>query len=207
MAQLKIIIADDQKMVRKAWNFFVSQMDKVTIVGEASNGSEVIQMLDVNDANLVLMDIDMPVMDGFQTAKIIKEKYPKTKMIALTVYNDKVSVKKMLDAGVLGYITKNSSFQELAEAIATVREGGQYLCSEIKLLLQNDSKDMEVPHLTIREKEIINLVAQGLSSKAIGEKFSLSIKTVESHRRNIYKKLKIKNVVELINYRNNHPLD
>jgi DNA-binding NarL/FixJ family response regulator len=203
MKNIKIIIADDHKMLRKAWNLLISQIPNVTIIGEASNGAEVLELLSKNHANIVLMDVDMPLMDGFETARIIKEKYPWSKIIVLTMLNDNLSVKKLLKVGIAGYVTKNSSNEELIQAIQIVEGGGKYLCSEVQNILLDKVSDHEVEKLTNREKEIIKHISDGLSSREISEKLFLSIKTIESHRGNIYKKLKVKNVAELISFANN----
>src|SRR5690349_7168760 len=129
MKNIKIIIADDHKMLRNAWNLLISQVPNVVIVGEASNGAEVLELLAKNHAHIVLMDIDMPLMDGYETAKVIREKYPWSKVIVLTMFNDNHNVKKMLKFGVAGYVTKNSSNDELIQAIQIVEAGGRYMCS------------------------------------------------------------------------------
>ena len=203
MKSLKVIIADDHKMLRKAWMLLLSKMENVTIVGEASNGREVLDLLAQANANIVLMDVDMPLLDGYQTANVIKEKYPWTKIIVLTMFNDNHTIKRMLKSGVMGYITKNSSNEELLEAITVVGEGKKYICSEVQNILLGKFSEEEVEKLTTREKEIIKFIVDGLSSKDISEKLFLSVKTIESHRGNIYKKLKVKNVAELIHYTNN----
>lgn len=203
MKNLKIIIADDHKMLRKAWSMLLSQIPTINVIGEASNGAEVLDLLSKNHANIVLMDIDMPLMDGFETARIIKEKYPWSKIIALTMLNDNHSVKKMLKVGIAGFVTKNSSSDELIQAIQIVESGGKYLCSEVQNILLEKVEGDGMEKLTNREKEIVKLIAEGASSKEISEKLFLSIKTIESHRGNIYKKLKVKNVAELINFANN----
>jgi two-component system, NarL family, invasion response regulator UvrY len=197
----KLIIADDHQMLRKAWRLLLSKMENLTIIGEASNGMEVLDLLRQQHANVVLLDIDMPLMDGFETMQRIRKDFPYTRVVALSMFTDKAYAKKMLSLGASGYVTKNSSNDELFKAIEIVSAGGKFVCEEIQsmLLEEFDQEEQEEETLSKREVEIIKLIADGLSSKEISEKLFLSLKTIESHRGNIYKKLKVKNVAELLN--------
>jgi DNA-binding NarL/FixJ family response regulator len=182
----------------------MSQLKDVMVVGEASNGTEVMEILANTNAHIVLMDVDMPIMNGFETAELVKEKFPWTKVIVLTMHKETQYIKRLLKTGVAGYLTKNSSNEELSNAIEVVQNGGKYLCSEVQHVLLNKVEPQESEKLTGREKEIVQLIVAGLSSKEISEKLFLSIKTVETHRGKIYKKLQVKNVAELIQYTNSN---
>lgn len=204
MDPTKIIIADDHKMIRKAWELMIAKLPSFKVAGEASNGAEVIQMLDSVKADIVLLDVDMPVMNGFETVELIKEKFPLTKVVVLTMYKEAQYVRKLLKAGVEGYLTKNSSTEELVNALEVAKAGGRYLCSEVHGILLNKVTPKEAVKLTGREREIVQLIVGGMSSREISEKLFLSIKTIETHRGKIYKKLNVKNVAELIQYSNSN---
>jgi DNA-binding NarL/FixJ family response regulator len=204
MKEVKVIIADDHRMLRKAWELLINRLKDIIVIGEAANGVEVLGILSNSRANIVLMDIDMPIMNGFETTKIIKEKYPWIKVIAISMYDDTSYVKKMLRLGIAGYLTKNSSTEELLNAIEIVKNGGKYICSEVQNKLLEKIYEPDPEKLSSREKEIVQLIIEGLSSKEISEKLFLSIKTIESHRGNIYKKLKVKNIAELIHFVNDN---
>jgi len=203
MNQLKVIIADDHLHVRKAWSLLLAERADIKVIGEATSGVEVINILKASHANLVIMDIDMPGMNGVQTAEEISSNHPWTKVLVLTMHKEKSYIKKMFQLGAHGYITKNATPEELYTAIDTIRKGEKYLSPEVQtVLLEEFSYNLinpsHKPGLSEREIEIIKLISEGLTSFQISEKLFLSIKTVESHRGNIYKKLGVKNVAEML---------
>lgn len=196
-----ILIVDDYKMIREAWNQLLQLHGYVNVVGEAENGKEAIEKCELLKPDLVLMDINMPEMNGVDAIRIIKNQHPWIKIIALTVQMELAFVKSVLKYGAEGFITKNSDKEELFKAIELVLDNERYLCKDVQqLLLSNTINDTERKKrsLTIRELEIIRFIGEGMTSTQIATKLYLNVKTIESHRRNIFKKLDVKNSVELI---------
>lgn len=200
----RIVIADDHRMVRKAWELLLAPNKDYKVVGNASNGVEVLDLLQETRVDVVLMDLDMPVMNGITATDKIKAEYPWVKVIALTMQKDSTYIKKFLAAGASAFITKNASEDELMNALEEVMAGQQYLSEEVTEVLNNsnpeqeDSKQSFEQQLSAREKEIVGMIAKGNTTNQIADTLSLSAKTVESHRRNIFKKLGVKNVAQLI---------
>lgn len=200
MRQTKVILADDHRMIRKAWKLMLDPHKHLSVIAEAENGTEVISLCEKELVNLVLMDIEMPELNGVETTKILTERSPFTKVIIISMFSDRHYVKKLFSAGAKAYLTKNSTEEELIKAIEVVRSGGKYIASELQNSFIDEAikEDTEEKKLTKREKEIIRLISEGCTSKSIAEKLFVSLKTVECHRTNIYKKLNVKNVMELI---------
>lgn len=194
----RIVIADDHRMVRKAWELLLAPNKDYKVVGNASNGVEVLDLLQETRVDVVLMDLDMPVMNGITATDKIKAEYPWVKVIALTMQKDSTYIKKFLAAGASAFITKNASEDELMNALEEVMAGQQYLSEEVTEVLNNsnpeqeDSKQSFEQQLSAREKEIVGMIAKGNTTNQIADTLSLSAKTVESHRRNIFKKLGVK---------------
>jgi DNA-binding NarL/FixJ family response regulator len=157
--------------------------------------------------NVVLMDINMVPFSGIEATRQIKEISPETRIIGVTMHSQPAFAKKMLQFGASGYVTKNSSREEMVTAILEVAKGNKFVCEEIKDLIADNIEDQSsstaVNTLTEREMDVINLIRQGSSSKDISQKLEISIKTVEVHRHNILKKLKLKNAASLIHFMNN----
>ncbi len=205
MNGIKIIIADDHRMVRKAWELLLSEKENLKVVGQASNGQELVQLLEKQKADIVLLDLDMPLMGGLEATEKIKNRFPWVKIIILTMQKDYAYIEKSFSLGASGFLTKNASEEELFKAVEKVAAGGRYLSDEVgsimseRLLLQETDKAGSVnKELTLREIEIIKLIKSGHTTGEIAETLFLSVKTVESHRRNIFKKLSVKNVAQLL---------
>jgi DNA-binding NarL/FixJ family response regulator len=177
-------------------------------VGEARNGAEALETLDLLKTDLVLMDIDMPVMNGLEATKKIKEKHPEIKVIILSMHNEGSLVKKLISCGADGYILKNSDREELISAIQKVNKGSKYFSHEVTLSLaeldsnasSDPGKDSFIHDLTEREIEILKLIAEGYSNKEIGEQLFISYRTVDTHRTNLMKKIGVNNIAGLIRY-------
>lgn len=202
---VKIVIADDHRMVRKAWEVLLGDRKDFSVVGQASNGEEVISFLQKNKADVVLMDLDMPVMNGFEATEKIKNRFPWVKVIALSMQKDYAYIEKMFSLGASGYLTKNASENELFEAVEQVFGGNKYVSKEVSQLLsvrlmekENSGYKQGFTDLTTREIEVIKLVMAGKTTSKIAEALFLSTKTVESHRRNIFKKLDVKNIAQML---------
>lgn len=208
--QIHIMIVDDHQIIIDGLKSLLSEVKNLKVVAEANNGKDAIDVFSKTPVNIVLMDIEMPLMNGWDATKIIIDRYPDTKVIALTTFSEKAIVKKMLNAGASGYILKNVKKETLLEAIETVYHGKQYLSSEIALaLLKSSAEEIIIPQkqvsqsvnlLSSREIEVLKLIADGLSNAEIGAKLFISPKTVKAHRENLMKKLDLHNVVELVRY-------
>ncbi len=206
---IKILITDDHQLIVEALKSLLSDVNNMTIVAEANNGKEAIGIIGKTSVDIVLMDVEMPVMNGWDATEIITSRYPETKVIALTTFSEKAIVKKMIDAGASGYVLKNVKKEILIEAIETVYKGETFFSSEIPLVLLKPSSEIagnpkkqasSVHLLSSRETEILKLITQGLSNNEIATKLFISPKTVNAHRENIMKKLDVHNVIGLVRY-------
>lgn len=201
----KIILVDDHTLFRNGLRILLNALPDYLVVGEAANGQEFIELLDNTTADLVLLDIDMPVMDGIEAANLALQKFPELKIITLSMYGEEDYYYKMVDAGVKGFLLKNSDMKEVKSALETVYEGGNYFSSE---LLQNlisslrtNSKNKEPQtELSDREIEILILICQGLSNQEIADQLFISKRTVDKHRANILEKSECKNTAQLVMY-------
>jgi len=203
----KIFIVDDHKIFREGLAFMISKMKGYEVVGEASNGKAFLDIIDKIDADIVLMDISMPGIDGIEATTRVLEKRPDLKIIALTMFCDEEYYYKMIQAGVSGYILKESGKEELATALDTVITGENYFSQKILhniLVNLNNSKSVNKPtgpqdiKLTKRETEILTLICQGLSNAEISDKLCLSLRTIEGHKSNLFSKTGVKNSVSLV---------
>jgi len=204
------MIVDDHQILIDGIKSLLSESKSISVVAEASNGNHAIDLLATTKVDVVLMDIGMPLLNGWDTTKIITENYPGTKVIALSSYSEKPIIHKMIKAGVHGFLLKSIKKELLLNAIETVHGGGTYFSSEISfILLEPTGEDAPPPPkkispslalLTPREIEVLKLIASGLSNTEIGEKLFISASTVKSHRENLMKKLECHNVVEMVRY-------
>jgi DNA-binding NarL/FixJ family response regulator len=203
----KILIVDDHKIFREGLEFVISQMDDFEVVGEAPDGKTFLDMIETIDADIVLMDISMPGIDGITATTRAREMKPDLKIIALTMFCDEEYFNKMLQAGVSGYILKESGKDELTTALRTVAAGENYFSQKLLrniIININNNKSFKVPanrqeiKFTPRETEILKLICQGLSNAEISDKLCLSPRTVEGHKSNLISKTGVKNSVSLV---------
>jgi DNA-binding NarL/FixJ family response regulator len=200
---IKLFIADDHQMFIDGIIALLSGIEHIQIIGEANTGEQVLQKLKGIQVDLILMDIGMPELDGIETAKIISEKFPDIKIIALTMFDDNNHIEKMLKAGAKGYILKNTSKNELLQAIETVANGNTFYSSQVeKTLLKKFSDQNTNPILTLtkREIEITKLIVKSMTNKEIASQLFLSELTVKTHRQNIMQKLEVKNTAGLVKF-------
>ncbi len=207
MEKISVLIADDHKLIRETWSFVLSNDPRFNVVAECGDAHEAIEQAKNTKPNIVLMDINMPAMSGFEAAERIRKVSPSSRIIGISIHSQPAYAKKMLQIGARGYVTKNSSKREMIEAIMQVHSGNKYICTEIKNniseLVLEENKDLpNINALTEREIQIINLIKNGYSSKEIASELDISLKTVEVHRHNILKKLKLKNSASLVNFIN-----
>jgi len=197
--KINIAIIDDQDLFREGLKLILSQIDNFEVIFDSSNGFEFIDFLQNNKPDIVLMDINMPKIDGIETTKRAISIFTDLKIIALTLFSDFTHFTLMQDAGVKGFINKNIKKNDLQQAINQVNEGGYYFSSEImKLIALKSNNFLSTNNFTTREIDVLKLVCNGLTSHAIADKLFISIKTVETHRTNIFQKANTKNVAELI---------
>lgn len=207
---IKVLLADDHQIIKDGIRSLLKDVDDITIVGETENGKQVIEELGKTaEIDVVLLDINMPEMNGIEAAAYIKSKFPKVKILALTMHEEEEYISKILQSGALGYILKKTGKEELIAAIRTVNEGKSYVSKEVgnilfeKIIKGNpgtDSQNSESPILTLREKEILNLIANEFTNPEIAEKLFISARTVDAHRRNLLEKLGVKNTAGLVKY-------
>ena len=203
---ISILIADDHKLIRETWTYILNRDSRFKVIGSCSNSEEAVKMCEELEPEIVLMDINMVPFSGIEATRRIREVSPNSRIIGVTMHTQPTYAKKMLQLGASGYVTKNSSKEEMVTAIMEVSKGNKFLCQEIKELISEAQEDpaaiSAINTLTEREMDVINLIKQGSSSKDISLKLDISIKTVEVHRHNILKKLKLKNAASLIHFMN-----
>jgi DNA-binding NarL/FixJ family response regulator len=204
MEKIKIILADDHILVREGFKSLLSKKKEFEVVGEAENGQELLELIDNLSADVLLVDISMPLLNGIEAIGQMKKINPDLKFIMLTMHEEAEYILKSIQAGANGYLLKNVEPEELENAIKTVAKGGKYFNATISnIMIENISKwpdqnKEEHSELTAREKEILQYVADGLSTKLIADKLSISTRTVETHRVHIMKKLLVSNGAEMV---------
>lgn len=200
LEKIKILIADDHSVVRSGLGAFLEVFDDFELIGEASNGREAVEQCAVKKPDVVLMDLVMPEMDGAHATQVIREKYPDIKVIVLTSFKEDNLVESALQAGAIGYLLKNISADELAEAIRSAHAGRPTLAPEatqvlIKASGRRQAKDSE---LTQREKEVLRMMTDGLSNLEIAQKLIVSRSTVKFHVSSILSKLEASGRTEAV---------
>lgn len=208
MEKISVLIADDHKLIRETWSYILNNDPRFMVVAECGDSEEAVEHARSKKPQIVLMDINISPISGFEATERIRKLSPGSRVIGISMHSQPAYAKKMLQIGARGYVTKNSSKDEMIEAILVVHGGNKYICDEIKnniseLVLDEKQEVPNVNALTGREIEIINLIKLGQSSKEIATTLKISLKTVEVHRHNILKKLKLKNAASLVNYINN----
>ena len=208
MEKISVLIADDHKLIRDTWSFILNNDPRFQVIAECGDSEQAVEAAKVKRPNIVLMDINMMPISGFEATERIRKVSPASKIIGVSMHSQPAYAKKMLQIGAKGYVTKNSSKEEMMKAILEVHQGNKYICEEIKnniseLILEENKDVPNVNALTEREIQIINLIKDGQSSKEIAGQLNISLKTVEVHRHNVLKKLKLKNSASLVNFINN----
>jgi DNA-binding NarL/FixJ family response regulator len=203
---IKILLADDHTIVRQGLSRSFQQEKGVEVVGEAGNGRIAVEMAKKLSPDVVVMDITMPELNGVEATRQIVQNHPKIKVIGLSMFSSTIHVREMFKAGVSGYLLKDSPFTELVEAVRTVVKGGTYISPSIggtiiqDFVAKTDPEKTSFSVLSQREREVLQLLAEGKTTKQIGQNLGISPKTVEVHRLHIMEKLKIDNIAQLTKY-------
>lgn len=208
MHPIKILIADDHKIFREGLNELLSKELDLKIIGNASHANEIIDIVRKESPDLILMDIDMGDTSGIDMTAEVRRQFPRTKVLALSMHGEKNYIVRILEAGANGYILKNAGKEEIVAAIHTVTEGGTYFSSQVssKLLehlvdpIKQKKRTNGQVSLTERETEILKLIAEEYSNPEIAERLFISVRTVDTHRRNLLEKLGVKNTAGLVKY-------
>jgi DNA-binding NarL/FixJ family response regulator len=212
MEKITILIADDHTLVRETWSFILNTDERFNVIAESGSGEEAVELAKQLRPNIVIMDINLPGMNGIEATQLIRKFSPASKILGVSLHTQPTYARKMIQKGAMGYVTKNSSREEMFKAIIEVQNGRRYICDEIKNILSEqvingEDQQAGLNALSQREIEIINFIKKGFSSKEIAESLDISVKTVEVHRYNVLKKLNLKNSAALVNYINNSQLE
>lgn len=204
---ITIIIAEDHQMLIDGVTSFFEYDEDINIIDTANNGEELVKLALLKQPKLVITDIRMPIMDGIQATKKIKTRYPHIKVLAMTMFDQPEAIKQMLDAGATGYILKNSGIKMLSKAIKEVAAGETFFDPNVAFNFMNNYIEGNVSIgktdkvvLSNREKEILQLIANGKTSKEISESLFIAKTTVDTHRKNMIRKLQLTNGNELVKY-------
>jgi two-component system, NarL family, nitrate/nitrite response regulator NarL len=206
MGKIKIFILDDHQMLIDGLTALLANEARFEITGTATNAKMALDQIRNNTPDIVLSDINMPDMDGIYFTREVKSIFPSIKVLALSMYGEKSTISEILEAGASGYILKNTGKDELINALLKVSSGGMFFSDEISaemmkaLSERSQKKEEEKVHLTEREKEIIKLIAREFSNAQIADALFISERTVETHRKNIFRKANTKTVIGLMKF-------
>jgi DNA-binding NarL/FixJ family response regulator len=209
---IRVLLADDHTILRDGIRALLIQEPDIEVVGEASNGQDVLDVLARTPTDVVLMDLNMPVLDGFATMPLLQEQHPGVQVVVLSMLDREDYVHRIMQAGALGYVLKSAESSEILFAIRTVATGRHFLCTEVGISTLNRlvnrpaaaRSDASSAHkssdLSSREMEVLRLIAEGLTNAEIADKLFTSKRTIETHRQNIIEKTQAKNTAALIRY-------
>ena len=213
--KIRVFHVEDYKIMRDGVKQLLSQDQEIEVVGESKNGQELLSALEKTQVDVLIMDIyldameDLKTLNGFQICSLLTVRYPSIKVVAHSVYDDADKVAGILNAGALGFVSKKSGFDELIKAVKMAAAGQRYICAETSGRLKNLNKFLLGMENTLRnkdevfsqrEREVLDLLAKGKSSREIADKLFITERTVETHRKNMLEKGRVKNTVELIAY-------
>lgn len=202
MAKLRILLADDHAVVRQGFKLILNQEPDLEVVGEAANGREATDLVETLKPDLVIMDIAMPEVNGVEATRLIRQNSPACKVLVLSMHRDAVYVRETLRSGASGYILKDSIDQDLLRAIRAVAAGDSFLSPEVARTVLDDYTQTEDPfdRLTARERQVLQMLAEGLVAKEIATALDVSVYTVDAHRGRIMKKLGLRSSTEIVRY-------
>lgn len=203
---IRTLLVDDHRIVREGIRSLLEAQEGINVVGEAENGRDAFKLVGELKPDVILMDISMPLLNGIEATRQIKRDFPKTRILILSLYDDEETIRQALAAGAMGYLTKDAATKELISAIQTVHNGEMVLSPAITRMVVEDYlrwADIKVDSsdkLTPREREVLQLIAEGYTNKEIAEILKIAIKTVKAHRANLMQKLNLHNKGDLIKY-------
>jgi DNA-binding NarL/FixJ family response regulator len=208
MEVFKVVVVDDHIIFRNGLKLLLNKIENVDLIAEATNGKEFLDILKKKKIDLVFMDINMPILDGFDATEMALIKKPKLKIIILTTFGDNEYFSRMIQLGIAGYMLKNSGIEDIKTAITKVMNGGNYyseqllinISKDLSLLARNKNTKEDLPELSRREKEVLGLICKGFSNDKIGEELNISGRTVERHKSNLLQKTNSKNTLNLVIY-------
>ncbi len=198
MKKAKILLVDDHQLFRNGLRFILSETDGLDVIAEASNGKELLELLKVTTPDLILMDINMPEMNGIEATRRALQVNPDLKILVLSMFGDEEYYNAMIDLGVKGFLLKDADNQELHTAIHKVLEGNTYFSQELLLRLIRNKTTPDIIKLTRREHEILELICKGHSTGEIGDILSISSRTVERHRAALLEKTNSNNSIKMV---------
>ena len=211
---LKILIADDHEMIRNGLTLMLETQKEIDLhISQASNGKEVLQQLNRYTFDLVILDINMPLLDGISTLKKIKDRSISTPVLMLSMHKEEKLIKQAIKAGALGYILKNSSLEEIIKAIKTTIKRDRYFSDEVSLVITNDfdNNKTQILHnefnLTLREIQILTMLVKEMTSQEIGDYLFISKRTVDGHRNKIMEKIGVKSAIGIVKFAIKHGLE
>ncbi|MEO6070993.1 MAG: response regulator transcription factor [Chitinophagaceae bacterium] len=212
MEKITILIADDHTLVRETWAFILNTDPRFSVIAECGSGEEAVEMAKNLRPQIVIMDINLPGINGIEATQQIRKFSPGSRVLGVSLHTQPTYARKMIQKGAMGYVTKNSTKEEMFKAIIEINNGKKYICDEIKNILSEqviggDEAQSGLNSLSQREIEVISFIKKGKSSKEIADDLEISVKTVEVHRYNILKKLNLNNAAALVNFINNSQLD
>lgn len=198
---IRVYIVDDHTVLIEGLYSLLQYERNIRVAGYATSAANCIDFFTTNTADVILMDISLPDLNGIELCRQVKRNWPGVMVLALSTFNQGTYIRKMMEAGASGYLLKNAAKQEIIEAISQVAKGKTYLSFDAGQALKSTSRlQQQVPPLTRREKEILALIADGLTNNQIAAKLFISIDTVDSHRKNLHSKLNVKNTAQLIRF-------
>lgn len=205
MSAIRVLLVEDHTLVRAGIRSLLNSVRDIDVVGEAGNGREGLKLVRKLEPDVVLMDISMPELNGMEATARITKSHPQAKVLMLSMHNDEEYVAQSLRAGARGYLVKGAATKELEQAIHAVMRGDIYISdtvsrSVVDKLMQDSSSGSALGNLTSRQREILQLVAEGYSTRDIAERLSLSVKTVEAHRTHLMDRLEIRDVPGLVRF-------
>lgn len=197
---IKLFIVDDHYMVIEGIRALLQNEKDIIWVGHATNAASCMAFLQQQLPDVILMDINLPDKSGIELCKELKSLYPSVKVLGLSTFNQQSFIEKMMSNGASGYVLKNASGQELMEGITTIVQGKEYLSFDAAIALRHIDKSSSVPVITRREKEVLELIANGFTNNEIAKQLFLSCTTVDTHRKNLLAKFEAKNIASLIKH-------
>lgn len=202
---MRILLVDDHEMMRQGLRAILERNDALTVIAEAASGREAVRLAHQKHPDIVIMDVAMPDMNGIEATRAIRAAHPETKLVALSSHADRRYVQAILEAGASGYVLKANAYEELLRAIDAASHGRKYLCPEItadviQSALQQSTAGSVYEILGVREREVLQLLAEGLTSSQIAQRMGVATTTIDTHRRNIMRKLDLHSVAELTKY-------